>query len=128
MKKKMILIFACAYFLCGSSRMEALAETTMYWTSVYSNKISCANLDGTGVTDLITDIEPESLALDLANNKMYFGKWSNGSKIQSANLDGTGITDLVDDCASSIALTPEPATLLLFGFGGLLLRRKRFNQ
>ena len=74
-----------------------VADRKMYWThtitGVDSNKIQCANLDGTDVQDLVTGLRfPHGIALDVADRKMYY---SVGEKIQCANLDGTNVQDLV---------------------------------
>ena len=67
----------------------------MYWTDVGTDKIQRANLDGSGVEDLVTGLDhPHRIALDMGNGKMY---WTDGvtDKIQRANLDGSGVEDLV---------------------------------
>ena len=68
----------------------------MYWTDGGTHKIQRANLDGSGVEDLVTSglLYPDSLALDLGAGKMY---WTDGGthKIQRANLDGSGVQDLI---------------------------------
>ena len=68
----------------------------MYWTDRGTAKIQRANLDGSGVEDLVTSglDNPEGLALDLGAGKMY---WTDPvtAKIQRANLDGSGVEDLV---------------------------------
>ena len=68
----------------------------MYWTDAGTAKIQRANLDGSGVEDLVTSglSEPFGLDLDLGAGKMY---WTDAgtAKIQRANLDGSGVEDLV---------------------------------
>ncbi len=68
----------------------------MYWVDWDTAKIQRANLDGSGVEDLVTSglREPFGLALDLGAGKMY---WTDigTAKIQRANLDGSGVEDLV---------------------------------
>ena len=45
----------------------------MYWTDVNTDKIQRANLDGTGVEDLVTGLSsPVGIALDLPGGKMYW--------------------------------------------------------
>ena len=76
----------------------------MYWTDSGTDKIQRANLDGSGVEDLVTSglRSPRALALDPGAGKMYwvdsvtdnFGEpalW----RLQRANLDGSGVEDLV---------------------------------
>jgi sugar lactone lactonase YvrE len=75
----------------------------MYWTDFGTDKIQRANLDGTGVVDLVTAglITPSGIALDVSGGKMYWtdgGIFSPGDedgRIQRANLDGTVVEDLV---------------------------------
>ena len=68
----------------------------MYWTDEGTDKIQRANLDGSGVQDLVTSglSGPKGLALDLGAGKMYWAD-SRTDKIQRANLDGSGVEDLV---------------------------------
>ena len=46
----------------------------MYWMEEFEGKIQRANLDGSGVTDLVTGLEPTTsdLALDLDAGHIYF--------------------------------------------------------
>ena len=68
----------------------------IYWTDWGTDKIQRANLDGSGVEDLVTSglSAPAELELDLGAGKMY---WTDAetAKIQRANLDGSGVEDLV---------------------------------
>ena len=67
----------------------------MYWTDYGTDKIQRANLDGSGVEDLVTGLTlPYGLALDAGTGKMY---WTDAGtdKVQRANLDGSGVQDLV---------------------------------
>ena len=68
----------------------------MYWTDSETDKIQRANLDGSGVEDLVTLglSFPRVLALDLGAGKMYWVD-SGTDKIQRANLDGSGVEDLL---------------------------------
>ena len=57
--------------------------------------IQRANLDGTGLTTIKSDLPPAlSLELDAGNGHLYWAARTDG-KIQRMNLDGTGLTDLV---------------------------------
>jgi parallel beta-helix repeat protein len=93
-------------------------NSMIYWTERYQNKIIRAKLDGTSVEVVITAGPGymAGIALDLPNGKVY---WTNThtDKIRRANLDGTGLEDLVttgllDTRYITIALEPEPITLL----------------
>ena len=62
----------------------------IYWTAANAGKIQRANLDGTGIEDVVMGLlNPNSLALDMDSAKIYWV--DGGSKIQRANLDGTGV-------------------------------------
>ena len=73
----------------------------LYWTDWGTDKIQRANLDGSGIEDLVTNglDGPNSLALDMAGGKMY---WTDAgtNKIQRANLDGSGVEDLFTTSSS----------------------------
>ena len=69
----------------------------LYWTDWGTDKIQRANLDGSGVEDLVVGgglDGPDGLALDVTGGKMY---WTDAgtNKIQRANLDGANVEDLV---------------------------------
>jgi hypothetical protein len=59
-------------------------------------------------------------SIDLTGN-LLTGNWLNDSSFSITLQDQTGY----DSVYSNINFVPEPATLLLFGLGGLLLRKKR---
>ena len=105
--------------LRGSKRTGALSAVPviplpdpvagkMYWADAVANRIQRANLDGSGVEDLITGlITPEALTLDLGSGKMYWT--AQGTvKIQRANLDGSGVEDLVTGLRSLGGLALDP--------------------
>ena len=79
----------------------------MYWTDIGARKIQRANLDGSGVGDLVTIglEDPAGIAVDVSDGKMY---WVDAGtrKIQRANLDGSHVEDLI----GSLVL-PEGITL-----------------
>ena len=66
----------------------------MYWADLGAGKIQRANLDGSDVEDIITDLlGPNGIALDLDGNKIYWADEFSG-KIQCANLDGSNLKTL----------------------------------
>ena len=81
-----------------------VAEGKMYW--VHGGKIQRANLDGSDIEDLATDLRnPRNTVRDVEGDKMYWTSWwftdyyqrETAGKIQRANLDGSNIEDLVTD-------------------------------
>ena len=67
----------------------------LYWTDSGTDKIQRANLDSSGVEDLVTGLRhPSGLALDASAGKLYWSDYGT-DKIQRSNLDGTEIEDLV---------------------------------
>jgi sugar lactone lactonase YvrE len=62
----------------------------LYWTYASAGKVQRSALDGSGVTDLFTELgSANGLAIDLANQHLYWTDAPNGL-IQRANADGTG--------------------------------------
>ena len=69
----------------------------LYWTDWGTNKIQRANLDGSGIEDLVSGgglDGPDGLALDMAGGKMYWTD-AGANKIQRADLNGANVEDLV---------------------------------
>ena len=94
--KKGILLFLVSVLLTIviQGPTEASREGKLYWTEW--NKIRRANLDGTSVEDVVTDLSiPRNLTLDPRNGKMY---WSEllGSLMKRANLDGSNSETIHD--------------------------------
>ena len=85
-----------------------LGAGKMYWVDGGTKKIQRANLDGSGVEDLVKGlVSPADLVMDPYVGKMY---WADGgtNKIQRANLDGSGVEDLVTEL-----IAPKGLTLVL---------------
>ena len=78
-----------------------LVHGKIYWTDIGTDKIQCANLDGSDVQDLVTQglNDLRGIALDVEDGKMYWTNWGEWSwaprKIQRANLDGSNVEDLI---------------------------------
>ena len=67
----------------------------MYWSDAGTGTIQRANLDGTGIEDVVTGLRtPADIALDASRGKMYWTAGGTG-RIQGANLDGSGVSDIV---------------------------------
>jgi hypothetical protein len=59
----------------------------------------------------------------VTSSNMLTGLWVDDSAFSIQLVDQTGYDPVIDNIAFTVI--PEPATLLLFGLGGLLLRRKK---
>ncbi len=81
------------------------------WIGMGSGRLQRANLDGSGLEDVLPSVEqgPAGLAVDAASDKVYWASWNidlfdNGA-VRRANLDGSGVETLVDDIdADSLTL------------------------
>lgn len=70
----------------------------MYWTMIIPGWIQRANLDGTGMEDVLTGLtNPTGIALDFQAGKIYWTEApaTGTNRIRRANLNGTGMEDLV---------------------------------
>lgn len=90
-----------------------------------------ANLDGTGIEDVIPNLPmahpPSDLALDVPAGKIYFTTEALGvGKIQRANLDGTNVEDVITGIPPALlTVVPEPAGMVLMAAALPLMRRRR---
>ena len=80
----------------------AVGGGKVYWTeqtSASAGTVNGANLDGTGVTELVSTLSvPMGIAVDTAGSKVY---WTASSgKIKRANLDGSRSEKVVDGLGS----------------------------
>ncbi|MCP4639089.1 MAG: DUF5050 domain-containing protein [bacterium] len=72
----------------------------MYWAHGSTGTVKRANLDGSGVTDLVTGLSFASgIALDVSGSYIYITDAWAGSVLR-ANLDGSGVTALVTGLSS----------------------------
>jgi low density lipoprotein receptor-related protein 5/6 len=81
----------------GSPRFLALDGPggKIYWTDGLLGKITRANLDGSGVEDVISGLGvPMGIALDANGGTLYWADDQN-RKIQRASVDGSNVQDLV---------------------------------
>lgn len=81
-------------------------EDKIYWATVWGAKIQKANLDGTGIEDLVIGVYPPSgvsppspeqspfgLKIDEINRKLYWSDQGDPQGIDRSNLDGSAITN-----------------------------------
>ena len=67
----------------------------VYWTDSWACKIQRANLSGANIEDLVPQVCPSKIAVDIDRGKMYWTESTLLSKIRRANLDGSNVEDLV---------------------------------
>lgn len=119
-----LLAVVFVVLLLGTAGLQDALASSVYWIdtgyAAGARKIQRANLDGTGLTDLVTtdQIQPQQLALDVAGGKMYWTHTTNSSddNIRRANLDGTALENdffltnpIPHQLASPIGLALDPA-------------------
>lgn len=76
----------------------------MYWSEPNVDRIRRANLDGTGIEEIVTGLnDPRELELDLTAGKVYWVDRGLG-KVQRANFDGTAVEDVVAGLSGPIGL------------------------
>jgi DNA-binding beta-propeller fold protein YncE len=111
------------------------AQAKIYWTTgsgASQGSIQSANLDGSGVATLLTNLgNPYGIAIDSVNGKMF---WTNvnDSTVHRANLDGSNASTIVSGLnfpqdITFAPIVPEPSTAVLAIVGcGLMwvLRRQ----
>lgn len=115
----------------------ALAVTSasaqkIYWTDMGHDKIRRANLDGSGIEELVTSglQYPGVIAVDPSGGKMYWTDWVTAtSRIQRANLDGTGVEDLVTGLVGpwGIALDTQAGKMYWTEFAPHFVRRANLD-
>lgn len=110
---RLLTVFAVVMGLFTSLSTSIAAAGRMYWTEAGGHKIRRANLDGTGVQDLVTTgvVNPHGIALDLGSGKMYWTDFGTG-KIQRANLDGSGAEDLMTGLSIPVGIALELRSLI----------------
>ena len=78
-------------------RVSSPAASKLYWTDWGTDRIQRANLDGSGIEDVVVGgglDGPDGLALDAAGGKMYWTD-AGAKKIQRASLNGGNVEDLI---------------------------------
>ena len=102
------------------------AASMMYWVDPAAGRIQRAQLDGSGLQDLVARglRLPEGIALDLAGRKMYWTDRDTG-KVQRSNLSGSGVEDVLVGLRSphSIAFHSEERMLYWTELGTDRIRR-----
>jgi low density lipoprotein receptor-related protein 5/6 len=105
----------------------------MYWAEISYDKIRGANLDSSEIQDLVTSgiSAVTGIDVDPYGGKLYFTDF-HMDKIFQCSLDGSQFKTILNTGAlpNDIALyiVPEPATVLLLGFGAVMLRRRGWRR
>ena len=78
----------------------------VYWVDHALNGIQRANLDGTGIENLVSAADTQSpalFALDVSAGKMYWTGWTMNS-VRRANLDGSNVEDYITGLSTPSAV------------------------
>lgn len=67
----------------------------IYWTDSWDCKIQHSNLSGANVEDLVPQVCPAYIAIDVTGGKMYWTESTLLPKIWRANLDGSNVENIV---------------------------------
>jgi hypothetical protein len=104
----------------------------LYWAEDGSvNGIHRANLDGSGIEQIVPDVDTRHIGLDTAEGKIYWGtKVEGGPGLYRANLDGSSAEWVLasnDDIYGLDIGIPEPTafTISATGLAALALGRRR---
>ena len=94
-KVSFLILTGCFFF------SALFSQPKLFWSDWSSNKIQSANLDGTGITDVVTGLGSAKgdVALDLTNDKIYWIDRGTGF-LQKANLDGSEIETIATGIGS----------------------------
>ena len=80
----------------------------IYWTDDDLQEIRRANLDGTNVETIVTELASSlGIAIDPVGEKIYWTDWAK-SKIQRANLDGTNVETIVGGLEQPFGIAVDP--------------------
>lgn len=93
-----------------------LVHGTLYWCDQLRNRIQRAALDGTQLTDIVTEAAPTGpyfMDLELGSGKIYWGDFGDG-RIYRANLDGTGRETLLTGNNSTRGVRVDPRAGMLY--------------
>jgi len=98
----------------GAIEANASALSKIYWVDQSSNKVKRANLDGSGVEEVLTGINsPTDIVVDAVGGKIYWTENSAG-RIKRANLDGSGIQTLYTGLSAPAGLALDRANSRLY--------------
>ena len=91
------------------------AASMMYWVDPAAGRIQRAQLDGSGLQDLVARglRLPEGIALDLAGRKMYWTDRDTG-KVQRSNLSGSRVEDVLVGLRSPHSIAFHSAERMLY--------------
>jgi|GEM_PF-2867492 len=75
----------------------------LYWGNPIDSTLERANLDGTDLEVVLTDVHPTGIALDVGGGKIYWADYTySNPRIRRANLDGTDVQDLVSNSSGCV--------------------------
>ena len=116
--------------VAGLSSPFGLAVTSdaFYWTDMLDGAIRRADLNGSNVSDVLTDLDdPGALAVDPVNDQMFWSGFSTIT-INRANLDGSAVVTLLPGSpASDLAVDPAAGNVYWTGWIAGDVRRAGVN-
>jgi len=127
-------------FRLNTNLFNPSTGTTNQNPSFFSDTFNDFNLSTSTTTIVLTGTNSRLLSWHLgdfvANDDVPFGNPSGGiggfgsglMDLEMMNLHGYFIGDDIDSAFATITAIPEPATLLLFGLGGLILRKHKYSD
>jgi len=99
-RRKNLLVVVLVIMGISNLSETACGDSRIYWTDNDAGRIQRANLDGTGIENIITGVtQPRGIAIDSTDGKMYWCEVGDSpylvGMVRRANLDGTDIETLV---------------------------------
>lgn len=106
----------------------AITADAFYWTDMLDGAIRRADLDGSNVSDVLTDLDdPGALAVDPVNERIFWSGFSTIT-INRANLDGSGVVTLLPGSpAADLAVDPAAGNVYWTGWIAGDVRRAGVN-
>ena len=103
------------FFSVGSIALD-LSRGKLYW-DLSPHAILRANLDGTNVEQIVSDVSPSSIAIDEVEAKIYWAYWGSAT-IERANLDGSERETIVENATQPRGLFLDRAARKIYWANG----------
>lgn len=101
------ILLIVVVWLFASSVSEA---NTLYWTDFRSGQIEKSNMDGTGRSVVLSELNsPAAISVDSDNQKIYWSEVGDYTwKVRRSNLDGSNAEDLVSNIRGVTSIDIDP--------------------